>query len=337
VIVIGASAGGVQALIRLVGELPEDLPAAVLVVLHIPSSPESSLARILSNAGPLPAVSASDRDPLVPGRIYVARGNHHLTVEDSHLRVTRGPRENGQRPAVDPLFRSAALAYGPRVIGVVLSGALDCGTAGLVAVKRRGGITVVQDPNEAAVGDMPRNALKDADVDHCLPVAEIGRLLNRLAREPVEEPAQPASEELRREVAIAQNGVRTAEQRVGEPSMYSCPDCGGVLLENHDGDLYRFRCSVGHAFGAETLQLDQNAQVEAALWAALRALEEQVNLAKRLAARARELKQDRSAERFAERAAAAEAHAQVVRRMLIGENGQRSPPAAATEPAPEQK
>jgi two-component system, chemotaxis family, protein-glutamate methylesterase/glutaminase len=186
IIVVGASAGGVEALRVLVGKLPGDLPAAVLVVLHVSPEHKSILPRILTGAGPLPAEHAKDGELLEPGRIYVAPPDRHMVVDDGAVGVTRSPPEGGHRPSVDTLFRSAARFHGARVVGVVLSGALDDGTAGLVAVKERGGVTVVQDPEEALCADMPRSALEHLKVDHCLPIAQIAALIDKLAHQEVE-------------------------------------------------------------------------------------------------------------------------------------------------------
>jgi two-component system, chemotaxis family, protein-glutamate methylesterase/glutaminase len=317
VVVVGASAGGVEALVGLVEHLPSDLKACVLVVLHVASDRTSVLPRILTTAGPLPATHATHGERPEPGHIYVAPPGRHLLVHDGELRLSLGPKEGGHRPAVDALFRTAARARGRRVIGIVLSGALDDGTAGLVAIKQRGGIAVVQDPDEAIVGDMPRNALQNVPVDHVLPVAEIGALLRRLTREKLEAPDPPPKALLERESLIAlDGGTADLEPPPGEPSQFSCPSCGGVLNEIHDGDLLRFRCQVGHAYGSEALRSEQQQEFEGALWAALRALEEQAALCRRLAVRARELTQGRSAERFDDRALAAEQQARLVREAL---------------------
>ncbi|HET8632488.1 MAG TPA: chemotaxis protein CheB [Thermomicrobiales bacterium] len=207
IIVVGASSGGVEALTRLVGGLPDDLPAAVFVVLHVPPTATSMLPRILMRYGPLPARHAADGDPIRRGEILVAPPDRHLLVQRGRVRVLRGPRENRHRPAVDPLFRSAAYAYGPRVVGVVLSGALDDGTAGLLAIKRRGGLAVVQDPAEALFPGMPESAVGHVAVDHCLPVAQMGPLQAGLAREPApEEGAFPVPRDLELEVGRTERG-----------------------------------------------------------------------------------------------------------------------------------
>lgn len=326
IVVIGASAGGIEALTGLVRQLPADLGASIFVVLHLAPDQKSVLPRILSSAGKLPAKHARDGEPIVADRIYVAQPDHHLLVHESHVRVVRGPRENGHRPAIDPLFRTAAYAFGPRVIGIVLSGALDDGTAGLVAIKSRGGLALVQDPNEAIVEMMPRSALENVDIDHVLPVSEMAALLPKLVGEqPSNAPARTALLEV--EAALQLNGSTDGKLKVGEPSAIACPSCGGVLNEVHEGDLLRFRCRVGHAYAPETLYQEQGLALESALWAALRALEEQASLGRRMAARARGLGQVKSAVRFDERAESSEQQARVVRETLqLG----ASPPAASS-------
>ncbi|HYZ89945.1 MAG TPA: chemotaxis protein CheB [Myxococcales bacterium] len=297
IIVMGASAGGIESLRSVLGNLPKDLPAAVLIVLHISPDHRSVLPRILDAAGPLPAAHAADGERLEHGRVYVAPPNRHLVVDDGVVRLTRSPREGGHRPAVDPLFRTAARFHGARVIGVVLSGALDDGTAGLLAVKQRGGVAVVQDPDDALCGDMPRSALENVDVDYCLPVSAIPDLLEKLLREPVElhSPIPPL---LLRETDIALERNPSDENAPGKPSEFACPSCGGVLNEVHDGKVLRFRCRVGHAYGVASLTADQQDKMEAALWAALRALEDQIALNRRLARRAEERGHRYTAETF---------------------------------------
>jgi two-component system chemotaxis response regulator CheB len=315
IVVLGASAGGVEALGGLVGELPEDLPAAVFVVLHVAAEHKSVLPRILSSAGRLPAKHARDNEPIVPGRIYVARPDHHLTLADGHVRVVRGPRENGHRPAVDALFRTAAYHFGPRTIGVILSGALDDGTAGLLAIKQQGGMTMVQDPNDALVEQMPRSALENVHVDHVLPAAEIGRLLPSLVAAPVGV-SPDRTELLEAEAELLMHGTSGGPLQVGHPSRIACPACGGVLNEVHDGGMIRYRCQIGHAYAPESLYGEQRIALETALWAALRALEEQAALGWRLSLRARELRQLKSAARYEERAEAAQEQARTLRQVL---------------------
>jgi len=327
-IVIGGSAGAVDALTGLVSRLPEDLPAAVCVVVHQPAYVHSRLAEVLDRAGPLRAVAAQDGAPLVPGTIHVAVPDKHLLVVadgagGGRLRLTNGPRENRTRPSLDPLFRSAALAYGPRLIGVVLSGALDDGTAGLWAVRDRGGLAVVQNPATALVTSMPTNALNEVGADHVAPANEMGPLLARLARLPstAEPPGAPeALEELNREVALTALDEEThaASARYGQPSRFSCPDCGGVLWDASavQGGPLRFRCDTGHAYSPGNLAEAQMESLEGALWASLRALENAVELARARADRARERGMDALAQRYTVEYETAQQHAGAVRELL---------------------
>jgi two-component system chemotaxis response regulator CheB len=323
IIVVGASMGGVEALSSLVAQLPGELPAAVLVVLHLGAQQKSVLPQILARQGALPARHPEDGEPLKPGHIYVAPSDRHLVVEPGRVRLVKGPKENGHRPAVDTLFRSAARAYGPRVVGVVLTGALDDGTAGLLAVKKQGGLAVVQDPADAFCPDMPRSALEYVAVDHCVRLREVGALLERLVALPVKlrsAKASPPSRRMNEEVKAMTMETRTlagAPPEYGEPSHFSCPDCGGVLFEMEDDGLLRFRCRTGHGYTSEALAAGQQKGMEEALWAALRALEENAALARRMAVRARERGHAHTAQRFDERAQSTEAQVLLLRDALL--------------------
>jgi two-component system chemotaxis response regulator CheB len=332
-IVVGASAGGVEALLKVVGGLPPNLPAAVCVVLHLPAQAPSVLPAILSRANGPPAEHAVDGAPIERGRIYVAPPDHHLLVEPGRLRLSRGPRENRQRPAVDVLFRTAAHSYGPRVVGVVLSGALDDGSAGLVAVKQRGGVAVVQDPNDALFPSMPSSALSYVDADYVDVVAGIGPLLRELAgRRADDQGVGAVPDEMDREVEIAAfppEGTIDMEQP-GVPASMGCPECGGTLWEMQNGHLVRYRCRVGHAFSPDSLLADQGDALEAALWSALRNLQEQATLADRLTRRASENGQLRARDRFAEQQRDASSRADVIRSVLRLEHRAPFPVAQAT-------
>lgn len=320
IIVIGASAGGVEALAELVRGLPSDLPAAVFTAVHFSPHATSVLPKILSRAGSLTAAHPQDKETIRPGHIYVAPPDFHLLVASGFVRVVRGPKENNVRPAVDPLFRTAARVYGPRVVGVVLTGMLGDGAAGLWAVKARGGVAVVQDPNDAVFPDMPRNAIEYVEVDHVLPLSDIASLLTRLAHEPVAEDAvAPASDEMQHESDIAEVDMAAIENndKPGTPSGFGCPECGGVLWELHDGALLRFRCRVGHAYSADSLLEVQSNGLEEALWSALRALEENASLARRLEEKARQRNHDLTAANFERRAQATEHHAATIRQLLL--------------------
>ncbi len=318
ILVIGASAGGVQALCSVIESLPPGLPAAVFVVLHVAPHGRSALPAILARSGCLPAVHPADGEEIQAGRIYVAPPDRHLTIQEGRIRLSRNASENGHRPAVDVLFRSAARAYGPRVVGVVLTGNLDDGTAGLAAIKRCGGATVVQNPRDADYPSMPESAIHNVRVDHVVPLGEIGALLDRLAREP--RPALPEAgacliEEEPDAMGTTDRDLGEAN-RHGTPSGFTCPDCGGTLYEKPGEALVHFRCRTGHAYSPESLLATQSDQLEGALWAALRALEENAALARRMEKRARELGNGLTEERHAQRARDAERHAKLLRTIL---------------------
>ncbi len=304
IIVIGASSGGVELLLDLAGELPADLPASIFVAIHTAPGFLSSLPELLSQRGPLPAVHPVHGAEIVPGRIYVAPPDNHLLVRHGYVDVVRGPRENGHRPAIDPLFRSASWAYGSRVVAVVLSGYLDCGTAGMMSVKARGGIAVVQDPATAVAPNMPRSALARVDVDHVVKPAELPGLLTRLAQQPArDEKAAPTPK------LDALEG-----RRKGAAAEVVCPSCHGVLTEADVGGFRHFRCHVGHAFSLESLVREQSEDVERALWSAVRSLEEGAALSRRIAG------SQSSAElrgRFADKQQELLQQAELIRRVLL--------------------
>jgi two-component system, chemotaxis family, protein-glutamate methylesterase/glutaminase len=318
IIVIGASAGGVEAISAIAAELPADLRAAVFVVLHL-SRGRSVLPEILTRAGRLPAVHPSNGDLVHYGRIYVAPPDHHLTLEDDHIRLLHGPTENGVRPAVDPLFRSAARVYGSRAAGVVLTGSLDDGTAGLAAIKEAGGVTIVQDPAEAFAPSMPRSAIDLVGVEHILPVRKIAALLVSLTREQAEPDMTVAGTHLRAmepDLAAPQIALE-ASDRPGRVSVFSCPECHGTLWEADEEGILRFRCRVGHVYSSESMLAAQTDSVDRALWAALRALEERAALTHKLSDRARSRHHHWVARAFGERAKTATDHAAVVRELLM--------------------
>jgi len=318
VVVIGTSAGGIEALQQVARGLPAGLPASVLVVIHVPPRSPGLLPRILSRAGPLPAAHAEDGEEIRHGRIYVAPAGFHMLLDDGRIRLVAGARENLHRPAIDPLFRSAALAGGPRVIGVVLTGALDDGTAGLRAIKRCGGTAVVQDPSEATYPSMPLSAMRSVRVDHCLPLAEIPALLVRLTGEAIADgPHEVAPPDMKLEVGMAaMDSSQDKLDQIGTRSTFTCPECHGTLWEMNDEGVLRFRCHVGHAYTAETLVAQQSRGLEDALWAAVRAFEENAKLATRMAERARGLSDDEGDRRFTARADIARQRADAVRALL---------------------
>lgn len=278
IVVIGASAGGLEALLAVVGRLPADLPAAVFVVLHLPMGARSALADILARAGKLPACAAQDGSPIAAGQIYVAPPNrYHLVLQPGQMRLVYGPRENGTRPAADPLFCSAARVYGPRVVGVILSGTGADGTEGLKAVVGGGGVAIVQEPREAQFAGMPHVAIHRDSVSYVLPAAEIGPRLDQLARKPSQPGDDPPGEEVA-ETGDALPGSRLPK-RQGEAAGLMCPDCGGPLWEAREGSGYRFECRVGHSWSdANSLAESHSFELEHLAWGFINALAERAFL-----------------------------------------------------------
>jgi two-component system chemotaxis response regulator CheB len=318
-IVVGASAGGIRTLKEMLRTVPADLPAAILAVVHIPTHSPSALPLVLSGSGPLPVKAAEDGEPLVKGIVYVAPADRHLLVERGRLRLTRGPRENRVRPCIDTLFRSAAVDLGPRVVGVVLSGVLDDGTAGLWAIKDRGGVAVVQDPAEAEFADMPKNALAHVEVDHVLRVGEIGPTLAAVTAEPVAGvTAAPPAMAAETAIELKGNGLQQGVLQLGQPSPNSCPECHGSLIEIREGPIVRYRCHTGHAYSLQTLLGETEAAIEKSLWNTVRAIEERSFLLRTLERRARERGDDALADRLKTDAAREEANAQRVRQLTAG-------------------
>ena len=322
-VVVGASAGGVEALVQLLQGLPPDLPAAVLVVLHMPTGARSALPAILGRVCVLPVAQAVDGARLEPGTVTVAVPDRHLMVVDGSISLSRGPRENGHRPAVDVLFRSAARAAGRRVVAVVLSGVLDDGTAGMIAVRARGGVGLVQDPADSMYESMPRNAAEIGGAEYVARAAEMGALLADLLSEEVAEVDEPAASDLMdTETAMANLDLDalTGDERPGRPSGFGCPSCHGALFAIDEGGMERFRCRVGHAWSPESLAAEQGQALEGALWMALRALEERAALSMRMGQRAGQRGHLISAQGFQSRHDEAQGAAAVLRRLL--QNGQ---------------
>jgi two-component system chemotaxis response regulator CheB len=318
-VVVGASAGGIAAISALLAGLPADLRAAVLVVLHIAADAGGLLPKILGERSSLPVAFADDGAPLRRGDVRIALADRHLLVDDGAMRVVHGPRENRFRPAIDPLFRSAAWAYGPRVIGVLMSGLMNDGSAGLWAIKTCGGLAVVQDPADARFSEMPQSAVDALPVDHCLPAAELGALVAKLVREPA--PAASGlrpPDQLRSEINMASGREYDidAMDGIGKLSPFTCPSCHGSLWEVFDEHVLRFRCHTGHAFSAQSLDAETGEDYENALFGALRALEENARLARTIAGRSRQHKHDLVAKIYEDKADDNDRNAQVIRAML---------------------
>jgi two-component system chemotaxis response regulator CheB len=280
IIVIGTSAGGLEALDQLIGQLPTDLPASIVIVQHMdPGNSGEPLLRRLGRHQAFHPKLAEDGERVKPGHIYIAPPDNHLLLKKGKMLVTKGAAENRHRPGIDPLFRSAAVSHGAHVIGVVLTGMLDDGTAGLIAVKRCGGVTVVQDPRDAAYSGMPLSALDNANVDFCVSIAEMGPLLTTLVSQPHGK-SRAVPEDVRTEAVIAERVLSDISQvnGLGEQVPYNCPGCGGVLWKMDAPGQKRYRCHTGHSYTGPALLASQSAKIEEMLWISLRMFEERKNL-----------------------------------------------------------
>ncbi len=332
VVVMGASAGGVEALRDLMSLLPSSLRACILVVLHVPGNSPSALPSILRRVCDLPVRQAEDGERLRAGEVLVARPDHHLVVADGHVLLTRGPRENGHRPAVDVLFRSAARARGSRTLGIVLSGALDDGAAGSVTIASQGGRVAVQDFEEALYDSMPRSAAQAVGRVDQLPVAGLAELAAAWADELGDDRSRNGDghPQITKEVGMASMDPDAMHDlvRPGRPSGFGCPDCAGALFQLEEGNLVRYRCRVGHAWSADSLLARQTVDLEGALWVALRSLEEKAALNAKLGERAGSQGHDRTAARFNENVQEAIGAAELVRQLITTIGG-------STEPADE--
>jgi two-component system chemotaxis response regulator CheB len=282
IIVIGASIGGFEALKRMVSNLPADLPATIFIVWHMSAEVKGILPEVLTKIGTVQASTAVDNEPIKSNHIYVAPPDHHMIIEEDRIRITRGPKENRFRPAIDPLFRAAAYTYKTRVIGMILSGALDDGTAGLWKVKSYGGIAMVQDPKDAENPSMPRNALKAVKVDFCLPIDGLTSQLVKLCVQNAPNYKSEIMEDERDEAEIAiaaeKNALKHFSDSFGKCSPYSCPECHGVMSEIMEDHIIRYRCHTGHAYSANTLLKSLTEKTEDNLYNVIRGMDETVFL-----------------------------------------------------------
>jgi len=322
IIVIGASAGGFEAIKQLVAALPATLDATIFIVWHMAPDVTGVLPQVLNRQNTLPASNAIDNEPIKSNYIYVAPPDKHLLLEKGVVRVTRGPKENRFRPAVDPLFRSAAEHYGRRVIGIILSGALDDGTAGLWTIKSRGGLAIVQEPAEAVVSSMPESALSAVDVDYRVPMAEMAPLLVRLTAETVTEASETPMEEQRKtyietRIAAQNPALHEGVLTLGTLTPYACPDCHGVLLAIADGDIIRYRCHTGHAHSADSLLATITEHIEDTLWNAIRGVEESILLLNNLGDHYADKNQPKLAAMYFKKAQEAGSRAEIMRQTVF--------------------
>lgn len=324
-VVIGASAGGMAALKELVAQLPEDFPAPVFIVNHMGAhTTGEALVNVLNEASSLTCLHGQDNQAFENGHIYVAPSDQHMLIDKGRILITKGARENRSRPAIDPLFRSAAVAYGNRVIGIILTGYLDDGTSGMMAIKRCGGVCIAQDPEDASYPDMPQSVIANVGVDYCLPIAGMGALLSELVKRELPE-SGPVPEDIVIEAKIAKRVLSDlpSVEALGDQVPYNCPDCGGVLWKMAEGELLRYRCHTGHAFTSSALLTQQTAKIEETLWVALRMLEERQNLLVTMSKN----ESKHSSSSISQRANDSQVHIDRIRSMLRSTDADAQPPA----------
>jgi two-component system chemotaxis response regulator CheB len=315
IIAVGGSLGAIDAVKELCGSLPADFAAAMFIVIHIGAKGNNLLASIFNEHSAIPVSTAVDGETLKRGRAYVAPADHHLLVIDNLVRLGNGPRENMARPAIDPLFRSVAIGHGPRAIGVVLTGMLNDGAAGLADVKRCGGVTIVQDPSDSVAPQMPMGALRASAVDYRAPAAELGALLTKLVVEEAGPMIEiPADIELEVDIALGQNCNSELIAKVAEAVPISCPACGGVLSQVKHGPPLRFRCQIGHAYTDEALATEQEVAAEEAVGMALRIIGERVVLSEKMAEDARRSGRNAAAAGYEQRGRELHKYIEVLRR-----------------------
>ena len=320
IIVMGASSGGFEAFKKIIHGLPPDFNASIFIVWHMSPDIPGVLPQVLNRVNNIYAGHAYDGEEIKPNRIYIAQPDHHLLMRNNKVQITHGPKENRFRPAVDPLFRSAAYTYTDRVIGVILSGALDDGTAGLWTIKHFGGIAIAQDPLDAEVSSMPRNAMRQVKVDHCVPVSGMAELLVQLCREPLtEKPGVMKDEQTRKEIEIAaeENALEKGLMNFGELSPFTCPECHGVLSRLYNGDLVRYRCHTGHAYTVDALVASLTEKVEDYLCNAIRGMDETIILLNHLGDHFADANQPRLAAFFFQKAKQAGDRSQLVRKAVM--------------------
>jgi two-component system, chemotaxis family, protein-glutamate methylesterase/glutaminase len=319
IVVAGASAGGLGAFVSLIRQLPEDFPAPLLLVQHISADASGNiLLDALNKCGTLKCLHAANGLQIRPGHVYLALSDHHIMVEkNGELLITKGAQENRYRPAIDPLFRSAAVAFGNKVTGILLTGYLDDGTAGLIAIQRCGGTCIIQDPKDAEYPDMPNNALNQLQVDYCVPIAEMGALLTKLITKKSHR-QKSIPNDITKEAKIAERVLSdvAAVNSLGEQVPFNCPGCGGVLWKMNKGPSLRYRCHTGHSYTAAILLAEQTKKIEETMWTALRMFEERRNLLTTIAKEGK----GASSRTAAERAKLSQVHIDRIRAVLLADD-----------------
>jgi two-component system, chemotaxis family, protein-glutamate methylesterase/glutaminase len=320
VIVIGASAGGFEAFKKIIADLPADFETPIFIVWHMSPDVRGVLPAVLNRLNTIHAAHAEDSENIEANRIYIAPPDHHLLLEDGQVRVTHGPKENRFRPAVDPLFRSAAYTYGTGVIGIVLSGSLDDGTAGLWTIKHYGGTAIAQDPEEAEFPSMPESAIREVNTDYVVPIAEIAPLLVKLSKEDISTKQRPADDEkAQMEIAIAreEGSLEKSVFKLGEYSAYACPECHGVLTKIMDGNVTRFRCHTGHAYSTDTLLAAISEKIEDSLYNAIRGFDESILLLNHIGDHLAEINQPKLAATYFKKAKDAGQRVEIIRQSVL--------------------
>jgi two-component system chemotaxis response regulator CheB len=285
IVVIGASAGGMEALKQLVKDLPATLKASIFIVLHTVAKSSTLLEEILQRHTVLPILTPANGQIIHHGHIYIAPPHYHMQIKNGKIHLSQGPLINHFRPAIDPLFRSAALHHGARTIGVILTGMLDDGTVGLSFIKNQGGISIVQHPEDAQYPDMPRSALAHVSIDYCVPLSEIAPLITKLTKTSVKTKSKPVPDWMPTEAKLSTTNITPVEElnHLGKISPFTCPECHGNLWEIDKDKVLRYRCRIGHAFGPQTLSAVHEETMENILWSAVRTLEESAELSHRIA------------------------------------------------------
>ena len=320
IIVMGGSSGGFEAFKKIIAGLPSDFSLPIFIVWHMSPDIRGVLPQVLNKLNTIPVDHAHNNEEIKPGRIYIAPPDYHMLVKDHRTLITHGPKENRFRPAIDPLFRSAAYSYGNRVIGIILSGDLDDGTAGLWAIKKYGGITIVQNPSEAEVSSMPANAMREVKIDHCVSISELPQLLVRLSNEPLPENDVIMKDELTKteiQIAAEESGLKKGIMEFGELSPYTCPECHGVLSRLQNENIIRYRCHTGHAYSADALLLAITEKIEDSLYSAIRGMDESIILMNHLGDHYAEANQPQLAALFFKKAKEALERSEWVRKATL--------------------
>lgn len=318
IVVIGTSAGGVNALLQLVKDLPSTLKASIFIVIHTAARNPTLLQELLQPHTTLPVITPEHGQMIHQGHIYIAPPRFHMTIKKERIYLSRGPRINHCQPAIDPLFRSSALHYGMRVIGIILTGMLDDGTVGLSFIKNRGGISIVQNPQDAQYPEMPSSALSNVPVDYCVALSEIASLITKLTKTSVKTKPKPIPDWMHTESKLSTTDITSAEElnRLGKISPFACPECHGNLWEINKDKVLRYRCRIGHAFGPLSLAAVHDETMENILWSAVRILEENSELYQRIAERTH-INHVRTASLYQHKAKVAEQKAKNLKEMLL--------------------